>query len=177
MSPFDPNQYDFASVGVGMSTSHERDNNRSNSTVCVWLSRENRNIITVMKTRKSTMRLCKVAALALIVVAPMSASFARAASECSTLIALADWGENSTAYIDLKSGESCLFHITKHGTVINSEISQKPERGKLKRLNISTFQYTAKARAKGSDTFAIKATGQGPRASGTSVITVNATIK
>jgi hypothetical protein len=85
------------------------------------------------------MRLCTVAALALIVVAPMSVSLARAASDCSTLITPADWGENSTADIDLKSGE--------------------------------------KARYKGSDTFAIKATGQGPRASGTSVITVNATIK
>jgi hypothetical protein len=59
----------------------------------------------------------------------------------------------------------------------NSEISQKPARGKLKMLNISTFEYTAKARFKGSDTFAIKATGQGPTASGTSVITVHATIK
>jgi hypothetical protein len=155
----------------------ERDHRRSNSTVCVCLSCENRNVITVMKTRKSNMRLCNVAALALIVAAPMSVSLARAASDCSTLITPADWGENSTADIDLKSGESCLFHITKRGTVSNSEIYQKPAHGKLKRLNISTFQYTAKARSKGSDTFAIKATGQGPRASGTSVITVNATIK
>jgi hypothetical protein len=61
--------------------------------------------------------------------------------------------------------------------VSNSEISQKPIHGKLKRLNISTFEYTAKARFKGSDTFAIKATGQGPTASGTSIITVHATIK
>jgi hypothetical protein len=145
--------------------------------VRAWLSCENRNIIRVMKTRKSTMRLCTVVALALIVVAPMSVSLARAASDCSTLITPADWGENSTADIDLKSGESCLFQIRKRGTVSDSEISQKPVHGKLKRLNISTFQYTAKARYKGSDTFAIKATGQGPRASGTSVITVNATIK
>jgi hypothetical protein len=123
------------------------------------------------------MRLCKVAALALIVVALMSASFARAASDCSTLITPADWGENSTADIDLKSGESCLFQIRKRGTVSYSEISQKPVHGKLKRLNISTFQYTAKTRYKGSDTFAIKATGRGPSASGTSIITVNATIK
>jgi len=123
------------------------------------------------------MRFCKVAALALIVAAPMSVPLARAASDCSTLLTPADWGENSTADIDVKSGESCLFHITKLGSVRNSEISQKPVHGKLKRLNISTFEYTAKARYKGSDTFAIKATGQGPRASGTSVITVNATIK
>ena len=40
-----------------------------------------------------------------------------------------------------------------------------------------TDDYTAKARYNGSDTFAIKATGQGPRASGTSVIIVHATIK
>jgi hypothetical protein len=123
------------------------------------------------------MPLCKAAAFALIAVAPMSVSLAQAASDCSTLRTPADWGENSTSYIDLKSGESCLFHITKRGTVNNSEISQKPVHGKLKRLNISTFQYTAKTRFKGSDTFAIKATGQGPRSSGTSLITVNATIK
>jgi len=71
------------------------------------------------------MRCCKVAAFALIVVAPMSVSLAQAASDCSTLKTLTDWGENSTSYIDLKSGESCLFHITKRGTVSSSEISQK----------------------------------------------------
>ena len=131
-----------------------------------------------MEMRKSIRRLSEVVALVLIVEATGSpVSLARAASDCSTLITPADWGENSTADIDLKSGESCLFQIRKRGTVSNSEISQKPVHGRLKRLNISTFQYTAKARYKGSDTFAIKATGQGPRASGTSVITVNATIK
>jgi hypothetical protein len=63
------------------------------------------------------------------------------------------------------------------GTVSGSDISQKPAHGKLKKLNISTFEYKAKARYKGSDAFAIKVTGQGPTASGTSVITVQATIK
>jgi hypothetical protein len=63
------------------------------------------------------------------------------------------------------------------GTVSSSDISQKPAHGKLKRLNMSTYEYKAKARYRGSDTFAIKATGQGPAASGTSIITVHATIK
>jgi hypothetical protein len=102
---------------------------------------------------------------------------ARPASDCSISGTLADWGENSTGYIELKSGETCLFPIKMRGTVSGSDISQKPVHGKLKRLNISTFEYAAKARFKGSDTFAIKATGQGPTASGTSVITVHATIK
>jgi hypothetical protein len=125
------------------------------------------------------MRLSNVAALALGVGATslMSVPLARAASDCSTSVSLADWGENSSGYIDVASGRSCLVPIRMRGTVSSSEISQKPVHGKLKRLNISTYEYTAKARYKGSDTFAIKATGQGPAASGASVITVQATVK
>jgi hypothetical protein len=125
------------------------------------------------------MRLSNVAALALIVGATssMPVSLARGAPDCSTSTTLADWGESSTSDIDVVSAGSCLFPIRMHGTVSSSGISQKPAHGKLKRLNISTYQYTAKPGYKGSDTFAIKATGQGPTASGTSVITVHATIK
>jgi hypothetical protein len=74
-------------------------------------------------------------------------------------------------------GGSCQFPIKLPGTISSSEISQKPERGKLKKVNTSTYQYTAKARYKGSDTFAITATGKDEKASGTSVISVQVTIK
>ena len=127
------------------------------------------------------MRLSQVAVLALVVgtAGSMSASSSPtlAASECPKLVELADWGQNSTGDISVAAGESCLFPITMRGTVTSSEISQKPAHGKLKKLNATTYEYKAKARYKGSDTFAIKATGQGPTASGTSVITVHATIK
>ena len=125
------------------------------------------------------MRLSKVAALALIVGATgsMSAPPALAASDCPILVGLPDWGENSTGDISVAPGQSCLVPIKMRGTVSSSEISQKPAHGKLKKLNIATYEYKAKARYKGKDTFAIKATGQGPTASGTSVITVHATIK
>jgi hypothetical protein len=125
------------------------------------------------------MRLPKVAALALAVGATgsMSVSPALAASDCSKLAELADWGQNSTADISAASGGSCLFSITMRGTASSSDILQKPANGKLKKLNVTTYEYKAKAKYKGSDTFAIKATGQGPTASGTSVITVHATIK
>jgi photosystem II stability/assembly factor-like uncharacterized protein len=125
------------------------------------------------------MRLSKLAALALIVGATslMCVSLALAASDCPTSAELADWGENSTGDISVASGGSCLFSIRMRGTVSRSDILQKPLHGKLKKLNITTYEYKAKVRYKGSDTFAIKATGQGPTASGTSVITVQATIK
>lgn len=93
------------------------------------------------------------------------------------MLELADWGENSTGDISVASGGSCLFPITMRGTVSSSDILQKPLHGKLKKLNMTTYEYRAKAKYKGSDTFAIKATGQGPTGSGTTVITVQATIK
>lgn len=125
------------------------------------------------------MRLSNVAAFALMVGATgsVSVSPALAASDCPKLAELADWGENSTGDISVASGGSCLFPIPMRGTVSSSEILQKPAHGKLKKLNTTTYEYKAKAKYKGSDTFTIKATGQGETASGTSVITVNATIK
>jgi hypothetical protein len=107
----------------------------------------------------------------------VSASAARAASDCPISVTLADWGEDSTGYINLAPGASCQFPITMRGTVNSSKISQKPGHGKLKKIDVSTYEYRAKKRYKGSDTFAIKATGQGPSASGTSVITLHATIE
>ena len=104
-------------------------------------------------------------------------SLARAASDCPTSATVSDWGENSSGYFNVASGGSCVFPIRMAGAVSSSEISQKPAHGKLKKLNISTYEYTAKARYKGSDTFAIKATGKGPTASGTSVINMHATIQ
>src|SRR5689334_17929238 len=125
------------------------------------------------------MRLSRVAVLMLIAGAAgsMSASPTIAASDCPRLLEVADWGENSTGDISVSSGESCLFPITIRGMVSSSDILQKPAHGSLKKLNMTTYEYKAKARYKGSDTFAIKAVGQGPTASGTSVITVRATIK
>ena len=125
------------------------------------------------------MRLSEVVALALVAVvaASMPASRALATPDCPKLVELADWGENSTGDISVAPGQSCLFPITMRGTVSSSEIFKKPAYGKLKKINPTTYEYKAKAKYKGNDSFAIKATGQGPTASGTSVITVNATIK
>jgi len=122
---------------------------------------------------------CKVAAVAVIVGASSLVRVAPtlAASDCPKVAELADWGQNSTADISVASGGSCLFPITMRGTVSSSDILQKPVHGKVKKLNTTSYEYRAKARYKGSDTFSIKASGEGPAASGTSIITVHATIK
>ena len=128
---------------------------------------------------KTALQLTKVTIWALGVTAAsiVSAPIARAASDCSASMTLADFGENPTGYIDIAPGESCRFAIKMRGAVSSSDISQKPSYGKLKKIDASTYEYRAKAKYKGNDTFAIKATGKGPTASGTSTITLNATIK
>ena len=90
---------------------------------------------------------------------------------------LADWGEKSTGYMTVAPKESCQFPIKMPGAIGSSDISQKPGYGKLKKINASTYQYTAKARYKGSDAFAITATGKDEKASGTSIISFQVTIK
>lgn len=106
----------------------------------------------------------------------VSASPARAAPECSMSATLADWGEKSTGYLTVAPKESCQFPIKMPGTIGSSDISQKPGQGKLKKINPSTYLYTAK-KAKGSDAFAITATGKDEKASGTSIISFQVTIK
>ncbi|MBN9043425.1 MAG: hypothetical protein BGP05_10675 [Rhizobiales bacterium 62-47] len=125
------------------------------------------------------MKSTTVFALAVLVAAPTLASFspAQAASECPATGSLSGWGVNSTVYFDITSGGTCLFPIRLEGEVKSSRISQKPAHGTLKRLNLSTFQYTAKPGYKGADVMAITATGKGPTSSGTSSITANATVR
>lgn len=125
------------------------------------------------------MRLSNTLALALIVAAASlgSVSFAQAASECPATGTMSDWGVNSTGYFNVASGGACLFPVRMQGTVTSSSVSQKPAHGTLKKLNVSTYLYTAKAGYHGPDAFAVKFTGKGPTSSGTSVITMNATVQ
>jgi hypothetical protein len=61
--------------------------------------------------------------------------------------------------------------------IANSSIVQKPGYGVLRQLNESTFEYTASAGYIGTDTFSVQVTGKGPTASGTSEITLIATVR
>ncbi|MCP1745096.1 MULTISPECIES: hypothetical protein [Bradyrhizobium] len=84
-----------------------------------------------------------IAALLAGASSPTYVSIALAASECSRSMELADWGENSTGDISVTSGDSCIFPITLRGAASGSKISQKPAHGKLKKLNVATYEYIA----------------------------------
>jgi len=107
----------------------------------------------------------------------LALSPAHAVSECPATGVLSDWGVNSTGYFGVASGGSCLFGLKMQGVATSSSISQRPAHGALKRLNVSSYVYTAKSGYTGKDIFAVSFTGKGPTGHGTSVITMNATIQ
>ena len=124
------------------------------------------------------MRPSKVFALALILSAPglISHASAQNAPQCPMVGSPSDWGINSIGYIQINSGGSCLFALSVRGEILSSNVSQRPQHGSLQRINRSSYIYSSRAGYRGQDTFSIRATGKGPNSSGTSIITVNATL-
>ncbi len=125
------------------------------------------------------MRASKAIALAIVLTAPsmMSVSSVQAASECPVAGTLSTWGVNSAGAFSLASGGTCLFPLRIEGVIASSSILQRPAYGVLTQLNESTFEYTANAGYQGLDTFSVQVTGKGPTATGTSVITLVATVR
>ncbi len=104
-------------------------------------------------------------------------ALAQNAPQCPMSGSPSDWGVNSIGYIMIGSGQSCLFSLNVRGEILSSSISRRPAHGRLQRIDRSSYVYTSKAGYRGSDTFSVRATGKGPTSSGTSVITVNATLQ
>ena len=119
------------------------------------------------------MRIPVLAAVALGLT-PMSAF---AASECRVTGSPSEFGVDMTGYFAVASGATCLFPIRIPGMMNDSGISRKPVHGTIRKLNVTTFTYTAARGYSGSDTFAVYGTGKGPYGSGKSVITLNVTIQ
>jgi Bacterial Ig domain len=117
-------------------------------------------------------------AAALGLVAAAAPALSQNAPQCVVSgSAPAGWGFNSIGYIELASGGSCLFTVNITGEILSSSVSQNPPHGTLQQLNVSSFVYTSQAGYRGSDTFSVQASGKSPTSSGTSVITVNATLQ
>ncbi|WP_143197904.1 Ig-like domain-containing protein [Bradyrhizobium sp. AS23.2] len=89
----------------------------------------------------------------------------------------AGWGFNSIGYIQIPSGSGCLLAVNINGEIQTSSVSQNPAHGTLQQLDASSFLYTSQAGYIGGDSFSIQATGMSQTASGTSVITINATLQ
>ena len=72
----------------------------------------------------------------------------------------AGWGFNSTGYIEIASGGSCMFSVNIAGEILSSSVSQNPAHGTLQQLNVSSFVYTSEAGYRGRDTFSVQASAR-----------------
>jgi hypothetical protein len=118
--------------------------------------------------------LASILAITALSLTPISAF---AAAECRVTGSPSVFGVNMTGYFAVASGETCLFPIRIPGMMTSSGIAQKPAHGTVRKLNVTTFTYTAARGYSGSDTFAIYGTGQGPYGSGKSIMTLSVTIQ
>ena len=117
-----------------------------------------------------------MAALGWVVAA--STAFAQNAPQCVVSGSPpAGWGFNSIGYIEIASGGSCMFSVNITGEILSSNVSQTPAHGSLQQLDASSFVYTSEAGYRGRDTFSVQATGKSQTSTGTSVITINATLQ
>ena len=125
------------------------------------------------------MRVSKAIAVAIVLAAPglVSVSSAQGVPECPIAGTLSTWGSNSTGVFNVASGGACLFPLRIEGVIASSSIVQRPGNGVLRQLNDSTFEYMANPGYAGTDTFSVQVTGKGPTTSGTSVITLVATVR
>jgi len=70
-----------------------------------------------------------------------------------------------------------MFSVNITGEILSARISQNPAHGTLQQLDLSSFLYTSEAGYRGSDAFSVQTTGKSQTSSGTSVISINATLQ
>lgn len=114
-----------------------------------------------------------------LILAASSLTFASTAqaADCVGSGSRAAWGQAMTATFDVNSGEGCTYGFSFEGTATSSKILKKPQHGTARMINPTTMEYKSKAGYKGTDSFVIQATGRGMTSSGTSNITLNATVR
>jgi hypothetical protein len=116
-----------------------------------------------------------------IVVLPFALLFAGPALAQSMCVIAGNhpiMGANMSADFDVQAGQGCMSDITPQGTLASSKVSQKPRHGTLKMVDKDTWTYTPARGYRGSDAFAITATGKSiDEKPGTSVISYKVTVK
>jgi hypothetical protein len=87
------------------------------------------------------MRRSKAFALAFFLLSPtlITSSSAQNAPQCPISGSPSDWGVNSIGYIEINSGQSCLFALNVRGEILRSSVSQRPAHGRLQRINRASY--------------------------------------
>jgi hypothetical protein len=123
------------------------------------------------------MRVSMMFGLGLVLFAYGSAPRAMAQPQCQIDGSPAEWGINSSGTFVVGAGGSCMISIPIGGQMRSSKVLQKPSRGSIRQIDMSTYVYKTKFGFRGRDAFAIQITGSGPTSAGTSTVSLIAVVK
>jgi Bacterial Ig domain len=87
-------------------------------------------------------------------------------------------GANMNGEFEVQAGQGCTYDIRPRGSLASSEISQRPQHGTVKMVDMDTLTYEPAAGYRGADSFAITAQGKSiDEKPGTSVLSFKVNVK
>jgi hypothetical protein len=87
-------------------------------------------------------------------------------------------GSNMNGAFEVQSGQGCMSDIHPQGTLASSELSQRPQHGTVKMVDMDTWTYETTQGYHGQDSFVITAKGKSiDENPGTSVLSYDVIVK
>ena len=85
-------------------------------------------------------------------------------SECLVRGNWAGWGQNGAGTFDVSPGQGCTIGLNTYGTIRTTRVARQPEHGKVRQLNLSSFEYLPEPGFAGTDSFVLEGLGHDPGA-------------
>ena len=117
------------------------------------------------------------AIFALAAIGTLAALTPARAEDCQLLGNRSGWGQNATGSFEIDSGKSCTIGVNTYGIINDTKIARRPQHGKLTQVSLSNFEYKAKPGYRGTDSFVLQGTGEDRASRGTSMVTLNVTVR
>jgi hypothetical protein len=86
------------------------------------------------------------------------------------------FGVDMNGSFEIRSGDSCHYAFNLRGVVRSSRVAAHAKHGTVRMLDLTSFEYQPRAGYKGTDAFAIEATGESQTGEGKSILNMNVTV-
>ena len=109
----------------------------------------------------------RTVSLAAIGVAATLASFTPSRAqvpECLIRGNWAGWGQNGAGVFEVRPGQGCTIGLNTYGRIQNTRVAKQPEHGKVRQLDLSSFEYMPEPGFAGTDSFVLEGLGHDPGA-------------
>jgi hypothetical protein len=99
------------------------------------------------------------------------------ADECIVVGSPTTFGADMNGTFEVDAGESCHYAFRLRGAVESSRILTPAKNGTVRMLNLTSFEYRPHPGYRGTDSFAIEASGESQTGKGASVLNMTVRVK